>query len=232
MQPRRTLPALLLIASLSAPAALAQGFKFSDPDPIDQQEKADKAAAEAIATEQIWTPCRAELKDKKIMVVIGERRSDGYVYAEQQNYGAHYEAINRRLKTLGLRTYTPEEIRRQVAQAEIDAYFRNDPDAALSASKRLGASFVLRGLITAQATPNPMMRVNQVTINMDFTLTGSNGRLISDAHASSSSYSGADVGKMALTLVNEKADEVVPKLYADYCRNAGAKPANRPAPRK
>jgi hypothetical protein len=232
MRLRRALLAALLIVPLMAPAALAQGFKFSDPDPIDQQEKADKAAAQAIAVEQIWTPCRAELKDKKIMVVIGERRSDGYIYAEQQNYGAHYEAINRRLKTLGLRTYTPEEIRRQIAQAEIDAYFKNDPDAALSASKRLGASFVLRGLITSQAMQNPMMRVNQVTINMDFTLTGSNGRLISDAQASSSSYAGADVNKMALTLVNEKADEVVPKLYADYCRNAGPRPANRPAPKK
>ncbi len=26
---------------------------------------------------------------------------------------------------------------------------------------------------------------------------------------------------MALTLVNENADEVVAKLYGDYCRNAG-----------
>jgi len=26
---------------------------------------------------------------------------------------------------------------------------------------------------------------------------------------------------MALTLVNEQADEVVAKLYGDYCRNAG-----------
>jgi hypothetical protein len=26
---------------------------------------------------------------------------------------------------------------------------------------------------------------------------------------------------MALTLVNEKADEVVAALYANYCRNAG-----------
>jgi hypothetical protein len=32
---------------------------------------------------------------------------------------------------------------------------------------------------------------------------------------------------MALTLVNEQADEVVARLYSDYCRNAGlgAKPA-------
>ena len=118
------------------------------------------------------------------------------------------------------RTYTPEEIKRQIAQAEIDAYFRNDPDAALSASRRLGASFVLRGLISSQATQNPMMNVNQVSVNMGFTLTASNGRMISDTEAHSSSYAGADVGQMALTLVNEKADEVVATLYADYCRNA------------
>jgi hypothetical protein len=79
---------------------------------------------------------------------------------------------------------------------------------------------VLRGLISSQAMRNPMMAVNQVSVNMGFTLTGSNGRVISDTDATSSSYAGADVERMALTLVNEKADEVVARLYADYCRNA------------
>jgi hypothetical protein len=222
--------AVAVLMACPVQVALAQGFKFSNPDAIDQQEKQEKDAAQALAIEQILTPCRADLKDKKIMVLIGERQSNGYIAAQQQNYGPHFDAINRRLRTLGLRTYTPEEIRRQIAQAEIDAYFRNDPDAALSASRRLGASFVLRGLISSQATRNPMMAVNQVSVDMDFTLSGSNGRPISDARASTASYAGADVSKMALTLVNEKADEVVPKLYADYCRNAG-RPANRPAPR-
>jgi hypothetical protein len=79
---------------------------------------------------------------------------------------------------------------------------------------------VLRGLISSQAMPNPMMAVNQVAVNMGFTLTASNGRVISDTEARSSSYAGSDVQQMALTLVNEKADEVVATLYADYCRNA------------
>jgi len=208
---------LLLLAAVAAGTALAQGFRFSTPD--------DSAAREAAARDEriaqdLSVPCRADIKNKKIMVVIGERQSNGYIEANQQNYGAHYQAINKRLQALGLRTYTPEEIRRQIAQAEIDAYFRNDPDAALAASRRLGASFVLRGLISSQAMPNPMMAVNQVSVNMGFTLTGSNGRVISDTDATSSSYAGADVERMALTLVNEKADEVVAKLYADYCRNA------------
>ena len=212
---------VLLVPALAG----AQGFKFSQPDEAD---RAEQEARESRIAEQLSTPCRAELKDKKIMVVIGERQSNGYIAAQQQNYGPHFQVINSRLRALGLRTYTPEEIRRQIAQAEIDAYFRNDPDAAMSASKRLGANFVLRGLITSEAAPNPIIAVNQVSVTMTFTLYGTNGRLISDREATSSSYAGANVERMALTLVKENADEVVPALYADYCKNA-APGAKKPA---
>ena len=163
--------ALALAGWLASGAALAQqpGFKFSQQDDADRQEQ--EARQNRIAA-QLSTPCRASIKDKKIVVLIGERRSNGIIAAEQQNYGPLFDAINNRLRNLGLRTYTPEEIRRQIAQAEIDAYFRNDQDAMLSAAKRLGASFALKGLITADATRNPMMNVNQVIVNMHFTLTG------------------------------------------------------------
>lgn len=203
-------------------AAHGQGFSFSEEErKARESEQREAAEREDRIADNLSVQCRNDLKNKKIMVVIGERQSNGIVEAHQENYGPHYQAIDKRLKALGLRTFTPEEIRRQIAQAEIDAYFRNDPDAALSASRRLGANFVLRGLISAQAVPNPIIVVNQVSINMNFTLTAANGRVISDTEASSSSYAGADVHAMALTLVNEKADEVVSTLYADYCRNAG-----------
>jgi hypothetical protein len=218
MRPKPVIATVVILAALAAGSVAAQGFKFSQPDEAD---RAEAEARESRIAEQLSTPCRADLKGKKIMVVIGEMRSDGVIYAQQQNYGPHFQQINSRLRGLGLRTYTPEEIRRQIAQAEIDAYFRNDPDAALAASKKLGASFVLRGLISSQAQKNPMMNVNQVSVNMDFNLAGSNGRQISTAQAHSSSYAGADVGHMALTLVSENADDVVAKLYADYCTNAG-----------
>ena len=65
--------------------------------------------------------------------------------------------------------------------------------------------------------------------HMGFTLSGANGRTISDVDASSASYAGADVSRMALTLVNEQADEVVARLYADYCRNAGLDAPKNPA---
>jgi hypothetical protein len=228
MRSTRAFATVALLALLATGPALAQGFKFSQPDDTERLE--NEARQNRIA-EQLSTPCRASIKDKKIMVVIGQQQSNGVIVAQQQNYGPHFQAINTRLRGLGLKTYTPEEIRRQIAQAEIDAYFRNDPDAALAASKKLGASFVLRGLITAQSGMNPMMAVNQVSINMDFTLYGGNGRVVADAHANSSSYSGADVQHMALTLVNEKADEVVAQLYADYCRNAGLTANPKPAPK-
>ena len=212
-------PAFLsLLAWLAVNVAAAQGFKFPNPDAAPQADEA--ARANSIAFE-LSTPCRADLKDKKIMVIIGEQQSNGYVSAQQQNYGPHFQAINGRLRALGLRTFTPEEIRAQIAQAEIDAYFRNNPDAALSAAKRLGASFVLRGLISAEASGNRVMAVNQVTVSMGFTLADSRGRIISDVGATSASYAGANVADMAVTLVNEQADDVVAKLYGDYCRNAG-----------
>jgi len=230
MQPIRALSQVLTAISLATVmgSATAQGFKFSQPDETDRIES---EARQARIAEQLSTPCRAALKDRKIMVVIGERQSNGFILAQQQNYGAHFQAINTRLRAMGLRTYTSEEIRRQIAQAEIDAYFRNDPDAALAASKRLGASFVLRGLISSQASRNPMIAVNQVMVDMDFTLTGADGRVISDTHANSGSYAGADIQHMALTLVNEQADEVVAKLYSDYCRNAGLTGGNRMQPK-
>lgn len=228
MRPNPVFAILVLFAAPAADALGAEGFKFSQPYDAD---RAENEARQGRIAEQLSTPCRADLKGKKIMVVIGEVRSNGVISAQQQTYGAHFQVINARLRGLGLRTYTPEEIRRQIAQAEIDAYFRNDPDAALAASKRLGASFVLRGLISSQAQRNPLMAVNQVSVNMDFNLTGGDGRLISDAQARSSSYAGADVGRMALTLVSEQAEDVVAKLYADYCSNAGLASARKPPPR-
>jgi len=216
-----------VLAAMAGPAA-AQGFKFSQPDDAD---RAEAEARQAKIADQLSTPCKAALKDRKIMVLIGQRQSDGFIVAQQQNYGPHFQAINTRLRALGLKTYTSEEIRRQIAQAEIDAYFRNDPDAALNASKKYGASFILRGLISSQASMNPIIPVNQVVVDMDFTLTGADGRVISDTHANSGSYAGADVQRMALTLVNEQADEVVAKLYSDYCRNAGLAGGNRPQPK-
>jgi len=65
---------------------------------------------------------------------------------------------------------------------------------------------------------NPMIPVNQVAVSMHFVLTGADGNPVAQADAKSQSFSGADVQGMALTLINEQAEEVVAKLYSEYCQ--------------
>jgi len=215
----RTSSAILLSCWFAASFAQAQGFKFSNPPPGAAADAQAQAQRDATIDAQLSTPCRDRIKNRKIMVLVGEQMN-GYVMAKQGGFTRHVEAINSRLRNLGLRTYSAEEIRRQVAQEEIDAYFKNDPDRALSAAKRLSAQYVLRGVIDSQATRNTMVNVNQVNVAMNFTLADAAGRPISTAAANNASYAGSDVTGMALTLIEERADEVVAQLYSDYCRNA------------
>jgi hypothetical protein len=216
--------AAILAATCFAATGLAQGFKFSQED---EAAVANEQERQQAIDAWLSTPCRDQIKNRKIMLMIGERHSGGRVTANQQNYRPHFEAINRRLRGLGLRTTTPEEVRKQVAQAEIDAYFKGDPDAALAASRKFGAGFVLRGLIEDRATFNRIIQVNEVTVSMSFTLVDAGGRMISDASAQGGSYAGSDTRSMAATLINEQADEVVAKLYGEYCAIAGLGEARR-----
>jgi hypothetical protein len=209
---------LLLAGVAICGGALAQGFKFSNEDSAD---KARAAEQQARVQTLLASPCRARIKNQKIMVLIGESR-DGQLQTAQASYSGHFDALNARLQGLGLKTFTQAQITAQIAQAEVDAYFKNNPDAALSASKRLSAQYILRGLITSQAGYNTIVRVNQVSIRMAFTLTDASGRVLSQASADNASYAGVDTSGMALTLINEKADEVVAQLYSDYCRLGGS----------
>nr|WP_315488500.1 hypothetical protein [uncultured Rhodoferax sp.] len=214
---RHALIALFAAATLFSGGSFAQGFKFSNEDTADQQREAEtQARVQAI----LASPCRSKIKNQKIMVLIGESHN-GYVKANQSAYGGPFDALNARLQRVGLKTVTQAQIKAQVAQAEIDAYFKNDPDAALSASKRLAAQYVLRGLISTETAYNRIVRVNQVSIRMNFTLTDASGRTLAEASAENASYAGMDTAGMALTLINEKADEVVAQLYGDYCRVGG-----------
>ncbi len=213
---------VLLTAAVLTVSAQAQGFKFSDPDPVD---KADKDAQDKRQTEvqgMLATPCRDKIKNQKIMVVIAENR-DGAISANQAVYNTHVSALNDRLQSVGLRTFTPAQIKAQVAQAEINAFFKNDPDAAISASRRMAAQYILRGVISSSTHRNAIINVNQVSIGMKFTLTGANGKMISQASAKNESYAGHDVAGMALTLVEESAEDVVAKLYSDHCKLAATK---------
>ena len=212
---------LLTVAVLTV-SAQAQGFKFSDPDPADKAGKEAQDKRQSDVQGMLATPCRDKIKNQKIMVVIAENR-DGAISANQAVYNTHVSAINDRLQLVGLKTFTPAQIKAQVAQAEINAFFKNDPDAAISASRRMAAQYILRGVISSDTHKNAIINVNQVSIGMKFTLTGPNGKVISQASAKNESYAGHDVAGMALTLVEESAEDVVAKLYSDHCKMAATK---------
>jgi hypothetical protein len=119
-----------------------------------------------------------------------------------------------------LKTYSQEQIRQRIAQAEVDAYFNNDPDTALAASKRLAAEYVMRGSISTRVRVNPVVQVNEVAVNVELTLSGADGRVLSQVDAHTDSYSGSDTLGTAFALIRAQADRMVAQLYNDYCRKA------------
>lgn len=212
---------LIAVACLFLNTAVAKDFSFSESEKRVEKEKATKKAAETDEIQALLdTPGGATLKNKKTAVVIAERHANGGIVRNQSNYGVMFAEINERLRKLGLKTYTQEEITAQIAQAQTEAVFANNPDAAISAATRLGANFILKGLIASRSHVNPVAQVNEVHITISFTLVDSSGRSVSSVTAESESWSGADTLSTALDLVREKADWVVAKLYNDYCKSA------------
>ena len=210
---------LCLCGPLYTVPSAADQFSFS-AEAAKEQEKADADAAARAQSIQalVSVPCRQRLKDQKIVLLVAEETPHRWM-ASQDRFGQFIRVLDTRLKGLGLKTYTAQQIKASIAQAEIDAYFKNDPDAALSASKRLGASYILKGSITNRAGVNPVVGVNEVDVNIDLTLFTADGRVLSDVNAHSGSYSGSDTLATALDLVKQQADTLVAQLYNDYCHD-------------
>jgi hypothetical protein len=210
----------LSCAGLLCAASAAEPFRFSTDA---AKQRADEQAAEARNAQQIQQlvslPCQHRLKDRRILQLIGERTASG-LRTRQDRYAPLFKIIDARLQALGLKTLTQQQITQRIAQAEIDAYFKNDPDAALAASKKLAADYVLRGSISTQIGVNPVVQVHEVAVRIELALTAADGRTLSSVEAHADSYSGVDTLETAVALVREQADRLVAQLYNDYCRNA------------
>jgi hypothetical protein len=208
--------AAALAAMLVTPAPAA-AFSFGEEEQRDRDAEHHERARRAEAAGGVGAACRAEIAKHKTVIVIAERASGG-LRTEQTTYGPHFQVLSRGLRDLGVRTFTQEEIRAQIAQEEVDAYFRNDPDAALGASRKLGADLVLRGMIGSRSVFNEFMGLREVAVTIALTLADASGRVIAESGASADSYSGADTLGMSLRLMNENATGVLAKLFRDYCR--------------
>jgi uncharacterized HAD superfamily protein len=213
------------VASVCQSTDQQRPFSFSS-SAEQEHAKAQEDAAKQAQTIQalVSAPCRQQLKEQKILLLIGEETSNRWM-TTQGTFGQFVRIIETRLKGLGLKPYSEQEIKASIAQAEIDAYFNNDPDAALAASKRMGARYILRGSISTRSGINPVVRVNEVAVTIELTLSAVDGRVLSDVNAHADSYSGSDTLGTALTLMREQADPLVAQLYNDYCREGAAQQA-------
>ncbi|MCK5544367.1 MAG: hypothetical protein KAI35_04060, partial [Desulfobulbaceae bacterium] len=199
-------------------AQISHAFSFEEHETQEKREETTRLEAERTEIHNLMAiPCKSELKEKKIAVIIGELHADGRMTTKQSNYGLLFQEINKRMRHVGMRTYTQEEITEHIAQAEIDAFLSNNMDAAASAATRLKADFILRGMIHSRTNVNPVIGIKEVFISMAFTLVDSSGRIISDVTAKGDSFSGQDTISVTLDLVKTKADSVVARLYHDYC---------------
>jgi len=206
------LMAAILTILLALPST-ASAFSFSEEAGKDAAQARAKAAnTQALLSE----PCKARIKGQKIAILIAERHQ-GINNVNASNQGELFELLNAKLRAVGLATITQQEINARIARAEAEAILNNDPDAAMAASRKLGASFFLKGIISARSGANKMVRANDVAVSVNLTLSDGSGRVISQARAQGQSWAGSDVVGAALSVLEDEADALVARLYSDFC---------------
>ena len=205
--------AALFLAFVLALPATVWGFSFTEEN---QKDSSARQAKSSTARAQLSEPCRAKIKGQRIALMNAERHQ-GITSVNASNQGDLFHLLNSRLQGVGLSTITQGEINARVARAEAEAILNNDPDAALAASKKLGASFFLKGIISARSGSNKMVRANEVTVDINLTLSDGSGRVISQVRATGQSWAGSDVIGAAMSVLEDEADSLVAKLYSDFC---------------
>jgi hypothetical protein len=209
---------VFLLWLVSAGPLWASGFTFSGYEQQQAQEESAQVDEERrVVGELLSVDCSSKLKGQRIAVLIGEERT-GQGSARRTNDGPLFDEINSRLRALGLKTCTQQEINAQVADAERTAFLNNDMDAAISAAGRLQARFLLRGLIAVSERRNPILDIDELFLTLTLTLLDRKGRVISTVSATADSYVANDTLQTALQLTREKADRMLAELYNDHCR--------------
>lgn len=147
----------------------------------------DRADAPMRAAELISISCRDLIRDKRVRLTIEEKGG-----IAQQSRSAFRAAIEERMKAIGVR---------------------------VAASG--GADLLMRGTIEAAAGANPVLGIGEVDLDADFSLSSANGKRLAQASASGGAYAGrhtkGSVKGAAQGIWEEKSEEIVGKLFRDYC---------------
>lgn len=221
----------LFISVLSLQSAVA--FSFSE----DEQLEKSGSTGPAISLETL--KCPPSLKNKKIATMIGESHRDGragynrfFVYwntsansnwdnrfgTTKAVYGSLIDNLNNSFHQLGLKTFTAQEINDQIATEEQEAFLNNDLDAALSAADRLGADYMLKGTISTLVQTNKVVRIEEVFVTINLSLSDKNGRAISSARISETTFSDADVPATIQRLIAENSNKISYDLFSKVCK--------------
>lgn len=147
----------------------------------------DRDEAPMRAAELISISCRDLIRGKRVRLSIEERGA-----IAQQSRNAFRAAIEERMKAIGVRI-------------------------AAGGS----ADLLMKGSIEAAAGANPVLGVGEVDLDAEFSLSSSAGKRLAQASASGGAYAGrhtkSSVKGAAQGVWEEKSEEIVGKLFRDYC---------------
>jgi hypothetical protein len=159
--------------------------------------------------------CRKRVHNKKVLVLVDERYADEY-HMVQEDYGSLVGIISFQLQAFGLRTFTNTEQRQYLADLRARDYFTASD--TVSVPLPLDTDFILRGVIRSIVAENPILKINEVHMDIWMDLREPYGRILADATTPTSSYAGMNTLSMAMELVKEEADDLLAQLFEDYCK--------------
>lgn len=103
----------------------------------------------------------------------------------------------------------------EVVRQSLEAKLRN-VGLKLAAGKA-GADFVVRGKIAGTQGVNRLVGLDEVDLTADFTLLMKNGNAVASATAYGSSFAGSNRQQAIRALWDDKSEEIVGRLFGDYC---------------
>jgi len=147
----------------------------------------DRNDAPMRAAELISISCRDVIKGKRVRLTIEEKGG------APQSRKAFRQAIEERMKAIGVKI----------------------------AGAGAAADFVMKGVIETATGANPVIGVGEVDLDADFSLALPSGKRLAQASASGGAYASrqtrSSIQGAAQGVWEEKSDEIVGKLFRDYC---------------
>lgn len=79
------------------------------------------------------------------------------------------------------------------------------------------ADVIVKGVIETSGGVNPALGINEVELDADFSLLNAAGKTVSTASVSGGAYADRNTKNAARDVWDEKSEEIVGKLFQDYC---------------